>query len=79
MGITLNLRDSAGNVAATQGFNLAPREHVARFFTQWFSTGYGEFQGTLEVIATAPVSGVALRYDNELADVFATLPVIVIP
>jgi parallel beta-helix repeat protein len=76
--ITLNLRDSAGNVAATTSFNLGPNEHVAKFFTEWFG-GYGEFQGTLEVMATQPVSGVALRYDNELANVFATLPLVVIP
>jgi parallel beta-helix repeat protein len=77
-GITLNLRDSNGNVASSTRFTLPPSGHVAKFFTQWFS-GYGEFQGTLEVIASAPVSGVALRYDNELANVFATLPLIVIP
>ena len=46
---------------------------------QWFPTGFEDFEGTLEVTSTAAVSGVALRYDNERANVFATLPVIVIP
>ena len=51
----------------------------AKFFTEFFPSGFGDFEGTLEVLAPAPVSGVAIRFDNESADVFATLPVIVIP
>lgn len=63
----------------TTSFTLPPLGHVAKFFTQWSPTGYNEFEGTLEVLATSSLSGVVLRYDNFLADVFATLPVIVIP
>jgi len=81
VGIVLNLRDTAGNVAASTAFTLPAMGHVARFFSgpyQWFPSGFDEFEGTLEVIATGgQVSGVALRYDNERNRVFATLPVIV--
>lgn len=81
--VTLNLRDAAGNIAAMASITLPPRGHTARFFSgpgQWFPSGYDEFEGTLEVVSEGgAVSGVALRYDNPVADVFATLPVIVIP
>lgn len=81
--ITLNLRDPAGNLAASTSFTLPPRGHTAKFFSginQWFPYGFDEFEGLLEVIAAGgPVSAVALRYDNYEANVFATLPVIVIP
>jgi hypothetical protein len=77
--VTLRLRNTSGEAVATTSFSLPALGHVARFFTQWFPTGFTEFEGTLEVTATAPISGVALRYDNEAANVFATLPVVVIP
>jgi hypothetical protein len=77
--VTLNLRDADGDIVATTAFKLPKLGHVAKFFTQWFPSGFGEFAGTLEVVAASPVSGVALRYDNEEANVFATLPVAVIP
>ena len=80
--ITLNLRNSSGQTVATTSFLLPPLGHVARFFSgpgQWFPNGFDQFQGTLEVIATARVGAVALRYDNFDANVFATLPVVIIP
>ncbi len=79
--VTLKLRDASGNQVAAKSFELKPQEHVAKFFTEktWFGADYAEFEGSLEVIATAPVSAVALRYDNQDSNVFATLPVIVIP
>jgi hypothetical protein len=76
--VTLRLRNSAGEVVASTSLNLPARAHFARFFTEFFPE-FGEFEGTLELLATAPVGGVALRFDNEEGDVFATLPVIVIP
>jgi hypothetical protein len=76
--VTLKLRNSAGAVVAQTNINLPPMGHVPRFFTQFFS-GFGDFEGTLEVVATGTVSAVALRYDNPGGDVFATIPVIVIP
>jgi len=51
---------------------------VAKFFTQWFPA-VRRIRKDAGVQASAPVSGVALRYDNLEADVFATLPVVVIP
>jgi hypothetical protein len=77
--VTLNLRDTSGQVAATTTVPLPPLGHVAKFFTQWFPSGYAEFEGTLEIVSTGAVSAVALRYDNSQQNVFATLPVIVIP
>ncbi len=79
VSVTLRLRNSAGEIVASTSVNLPPRGHFAKFFTEFFPSGFGDFEGTLEVLAPAPVSGVAIRFDNESADVFATLPVIVIP
>ena len=77
--LTFNLRNSWGEIVSTTSRTLPAFGHLALFFTQLFPAGFGEFEGTLELLSTAPVSGVALRYDNPAADVFATLPVIVIP
>lgn len=77
--VTLNLRDTSGQIAASITQTLGPLGHVAKFLTQWFPAGFSEFEGTLEMVSTGPVSAVALRYDQGLYDVFATLPVITIP
>jgi hypothetical protein len=77
--VTLNLRDTDGAVVATTSLKLPALGHVAKFFWQWFPVGFDEFSGTLEVVASSWVNGVALRYDNADADVFATLPVVIIP
>jgi hypothetical protein len=77
--LTLNLRRSTGETVASTNVSLPPRGHTARFFAQWFPHGFAEFEGTLEVMATAPVSAVALRYDNPQLNVFATLPVVILP
>ncbi len=79
--LTFNLRDSGGELVATRQLTLKPLGHTAQFFSgpdQLFPTGFDQFQGTLEVIADGQVVAVALRYDNFLADVFATLPVVLI-
>ena len=80
--LTLNLRRSTGEIFATVSEDLPPGGHLAKFFTlpttpPWF-TPAGDFEGILEVIATQPVSAVALRYDNLEHDVFATLPVVIL-
>jgi hypothetical protein len=77
--LTLNLRRSTGETVASTNVSLPPRGHMARFFTEWFPHGFSEVEGTLEVMATAPVSAVALRYDNPQLNVFATLPVVILP
>ena len=77
--VTLKLRDTTGLVVASTTISLNPLAHIARFFTQWFPAAGVDFEGTLEVLATDPVCGVALRYDNSQQNVFATLPIIVIP
>jgi hypothetical protein len=71
--VTLRLRNSSGVQIDTYSLHLPALGHAAGFFTQWFGS-YPEFEGTLEVISSAPVSAVALRYDGRI---FATLPVIV--
>jgi hypothetical protein len=76
---TLRLRNGAGEIVASGSILLPPLGHVAKFFTEWFPDSFPEFQGTLEVVSGVPVAGVALRYDNFLADVFATIPVVAIP
>jgi hypothetical protein len=79
--VTLKLRNASGGVEATTSFTLPAFGHIAQFFSgpgQWFPTGFEDFEGTLEATSTSAVSGVALRFDNERANVFATLPVIVI-
>jgi hypothetical protein len=78
--VTLRLRDPSGQEVGSHSFSLPPFGHTAQFFTEnWFPDGFEDFEGTLEVLATAPVTGVALRYDNFEANVFATLPVVVVP
>ncbi len=75
----LYLRNTRGEIAAAHNITLPAFGHTARFFTEWFPTAFGEFEGTLEVAAESPVTGVALRYDNFLANVFSALPVILVP
>jgi hypothetical protein len=79
VNLSLRLRNTLGEIVAAITLSLPPQGHTARFFTQWFQESFADFEGTVEVISPAPVAGVALRYDNQLADVFATLPVVVVP
>jgi len=76
--LTLNLRNSSGDIVAATSITLPANGHLAKFVTEWFPRGFGEFEGTLEVLAAAAVSAVALRYDNPQQNVFATLPVIIV-
>lgn len=78
--VTLHLRDATGQVVSSRQISLPPLGHVAKFFTDqvWFPEARG-FEGTLEIISTGAVAGVALRYDNPGGTVFATLPMIVMP
>jgi hypothetical protein len=74
--IALTLRNPSGRIVAAKRLTLPGMGHTARFFSTWFPHGFQDFQGTLEVTSDRPLSGVALRYDNFLSDVFATLPII---
>jgi hypothetical protein len=76
--LTLSLHRPSGATAASTSLDLPASGHIARFFGEWFPRGFGEFEGVLEVLASAPISAVALRYDNPQQNVFATLPVVVI-
>ncbi len=76
--LTLQLRNSAGEIVAARSLLLPGMGQVARFFTEWFPIGFDEFAGTLQVQSEVPVAAVALRYDNPPGDVFATLPVAII-
>jgi hypothetical protein len=82
VSLTLNLRRSNGEIYATATETLPAEGHIAKFFTYpsnppWFAD-VQDFEGTLEIIATEPVSAVALRYDNPQHNVFATLPVVIL-
>ncbi len=77
--LTLVLRRANGEIAATVGAGVPAWGHVARFFPEWFPLGFGEFEGTVEVFSTTPVGGVGLRFDNPNGNVFAALPVIILP
>jgi hypothetical protein len=79
VSVTLNLRRGTGEISATTAIELPAGGHIARFFTEWFPRGFAEFAGTLEVIASLPVSSIAMRYDNPQRNVFATLPVVILP
>jgi hypothetical protein len=76
--LAVRLRNRLGEIVAATSLLLPSQGHTARFFTEWFEESYSDFEGTVEVISSAPVAGVALRYDNRDADVFATLPVVVV-
>ena len=78
--VTLKLRDASGRQIAARSFDLAPFGHAAKFITDpaWFSDAFTGLEGSLEVLATAPICASALRYDNPQLNVFATLPMIVI-
>jgi len=78
MTLALNLRNSSGEIADSANVAFPAKAHMAGFVRQWFPGWSGDFEGILEVLAPAPVSAVALRYDNPQLNVFATLPVVVI-
>jgi hypothetical protein len=77
--LDVKLRRATGEIAAKTNLLLAPGAHFARFFTEWFPDGFEEFDGVIEFSSDAPVSAVALRYDNPGWNVFATIPVFEIP
>ena len=55
--------------------DLGPGEHLPRFVDQFFDlTGEAEFQGSIEIVASGPVSAIALKQKGAL---LTTFPVIV--
>ncbi|MBI4472717.1 MAG: NHL repeat-containing protein [Acidobacteria bacterium] len=79
VNVTLNLRNPAGQLVASTTRTLPAMGHLARMVTQLFPSGFDEFEGTLEVLASGgPVTGVALRYDNPGGTIFSTTPIVVI-
>ena len=76
--IILKLRNSSGEIVASNRLTLAGIGRTAQFFGTWFDHGFENFQGTLDVTADLYLGAIALRYDNPPADVFAALPLIVI-
>ncbi len=77
--VRARLWNEAGRVVGAASFPLWPGGHIARFFTEWFPEGFAGFEGVLEISASTPIAAIALRYDNEAADVFSTIPVILMP
>ncbi len=78
IALALRLRNAAGEIVAARRLTLPGLGQTARFFTEWFPLGFEEFLGTLEIAGSTPVAAIAMRFDNPMADVFATLPVILI-
>jgi len=76
--LSLRLHDTAGRLAAARNVVIPGLGQVAKFFTEWFPTVQGDFEGSLEILSPTPVAAITLRFDNPLADVFAALPVMVI-
>lgn len=80
VNVRFNLRNTSGQIAASTTQTLPSLGHLARMVTQLFPSGFDEFEGTLEVVATGgPVTGVALRYNNPGGTIFSTTPIVVIP
>jgi hypothetical protein len=76
--VTMTLYNSAGFVAATQTFMLAPFGHLAKYVTDIFPQLQGtNFSGTLSMLSSSPFSAVALRQNGSAGGGlgFAVLPV----
>jgi len=79
VSVLLHLRRPDGQVVASTNVSLSAMGQIARYFTEWFPRGYGEFAGTLEFQSTGPVHASGLRYDNADHSVFAALPLTILP
>ncbi len=65
VNITLTVRDGLGKNLATTAFPLAAHQQTARFVTQLFANASAvpkDLVGTLDVVSTAPVAVVGLRF-----------------
>ena len=75
--ITLIRRDEAGMELEQKLITLQPGEHSPQFANELFDqlAGVDEFQGSIEITSSAPISAVALKVQGVL---LTTFPVIVI-
>ena len=75
--ITLIRRDEAGMELEQEMITLEPGQHSPKFATELFDqlAGVAEFQGSIEITSSAPISAVALKLEGVL---LTTFPVIVI-
>jgi len=73
--LVLTLRDQAGAAQGTQPVPLAAGQHLPKFASEFFPVlqNRAEFNGSIEVTATAPVSAIALKLEGTL---LTTFPVI---
>lgn len=75
--ITLTRRDEAGTEREQEMITLEPGEHSPQFATELFDqlSGVAEFQGSIEITSSAPISAVALKLQGSL---LTTFPVIIL-
>ncbi len=75
--ITLTRRDEAGMELEQEMITLEPGEHSPQFATELFDqlAGVAEFQGSIEITSSAPISAVALKLEGVL---LTTSPVIIL-
>ena len=73
--ITLIRRDEAGMELEQEMITLEPGEHSPRFANELFDQLTGEFQGSIEITSSAPISAVALKVEGLL---LTTFPVIIL-
>lgn len=71
---TLRLLNSTGVNVGSNQITLEPKSHTARFVTQLFP-GTFDFQGTIAISATGPVSAVTLL-QNSTPLTYTTLPIV---
>ena len=75
--ITLTRRDQAGMELEQEMITLEPGQHSPKFANELFDqlAGVDEFQGSIEITSSAPISAVALKVQGLL---LTTFPVIVL-
>ena len=73
--ITLIRRDEAGMELEQEMITLEPGQHSPQFADELFDQLAGEFQGSIEITSSAPISAVALKVQGPL---LTTFPVIIL-
>jgi len=73
--LVLTLRDQAGTAQGTYPVALAAGQHLPKFASEFFPVlqNHAQFHGSIEAMATAPVSAIALKLEGTL---LTTFPVI---
>ena len=62
----IRLRDTAGQVVASETLMLAPRQQQPRFFGEFFNLPAGDFGGTVDITSNASLALISLKTINGL-------------